>query len=331
MLQSIPSITSQTPLDPLLDSYLTYYAGGNSHTSKAKRNDTRNFLEFLAGHKKITSIDKLIVSHWDHTATQRYVEESLKRGFSPATVSRRLATLKHIGRTLADRIPGFINPAREVRPPIQKSLQPKTISPKEIRNIREKARENLSNKNNFKLCRDQMLLDFLLDTGLRADEVRTLKLSQVSKKLDWVEGVRTKGKKYRNVYITSKIRKKLTEYIALREIELAKFITTLTAKKSREFPLFISTFKADFKHPETFAISPKSLWRIINNFAVDTELHPHLLRHTYAVDLLKSTNDIRLVAQALGHSDVKVTMKYTERSDLEVAKALEKSRRAVKS
>jgi site-specific recombinase XerD len=60
---------------------------------------------------------------------------------------------------------------------------------------------------------------------------------------------------------------------------------------------------------------------------VSTKLHPHLLRHTYAVDLLEDSKDIRLVAQALGHADVRITMRYTERSNEEVAAAREKLNR----
>jgi site-specific recombinase XerD len=70
----------------------------------------------------------------------------------------------------------------------------------------------------------------------------------------------------------------------------------------------------------------KSIWRAINELSAETQLHPHLLRHSYALDLLDSSNDVRLVAQALGHSDVRITMRYTERKEEEVAAALERSR-----
>jgi site-specific recombinase XerD len=71
----------------------------------------------------------------------------------------------------------------------------------------------------------------------------------------------------------------------------------------------------------------KSVWRAIRNYSLETKLHPHLLRHTFAVDLLDNSKDIRLVAQALGHSDVRITMRYTERGKEEVANAVEKARR----
>ena len=64
-----------------------------------------------------------------------------------------------------------------------------------------------------------------------------------------------------------------------------------------------------------------------NELSANMPLHPHLLRHSYALELLESSNDVRLVAQALGHSDVRITMRYTERKDEEIAQALEHSRR----
>jgi integrase len=46
---------------------------------------------------------------------------------------------------------------------------------------------------------------------------------------------------------------------------------------------------------------------------------------------LNDSRDIRLVAQALGHSDVRITMRYTERGNEEVAEALEKVRKNERS
>ena len=77
----------------------------------------------------------------------------------------------------------------------------------------------------------------------------------------------------------------------------------------------------------------KSIWRIISDFGKRARLladdsfdglHPHKLRHTFAHGLLDTSRDVRLVAQALGHSDVRTTMRYTERTDDEIAKAIEK-------
>ncbi|MDZ4785307.1 MAG: tyrosine-type recombinase/integrase, partial [bacterium] len=95
----------------------------------------------------------------------------------------------------------------------------------------------------------------------------------------------------------------------------------------KTLPLFISTYGAKINNAESFLMGAKTIWRAINELSNQTKLHPHLLRHCYALDLLNSSNDIRLVAQALGHGDVRITMRYTERTEEQVAEALEKSRK----
>jgi integrase/recombinase XerC len=316
-----------TPLLSAIDSYIRYWAAGSTHTSRAKRLDLQHFLEFLAELRGYARADKLKVSDWDHSCVQSFVDEALAKGESPATVARRLATIKHMGRTLSERVPGFVNPAREVKTPKIKPGKPKALSKTEISAVKLRAQERLTDKSSFTRLRNEMLLNFLLDTGLRADEVRLLKLGQLDESLEWIKNVRTKGKHYRNVYITSAIREQLKGYLALRAEKLAAIFQKCSRAQDRSLPLFISAYKAVPGKPETFLMGSKTIWRAVNELSAQTRLHPHLLRHSYAMELLGSSNDVRLVAQALGHSDVRITMRYTERTDDQIAAALEKSRR----
>jgi site-specific recombinase XerD len=123
------------------------------------------------------------------------------------------------------------------------------------------------------------------------------------------------------------MREQLRDYLQLRERELTKFYAKLTRQQNDALPVFISTYKAQPGRPETFCMGAKTLWRAINELSAEVHLHPHLLRHSYALDLLNDSNDVRLVAQALGHSDVRITMRYTERKEHEIAMALEHSRK----
>lgn len=315
------------PLLNVVESYITYYASGSHHTARAKRLDLHKFLTYLTSLRGFSKAEKLKVKDWDFSSVQRFVEDSLRKGESPATVSRRLATLKHMGRTLSEKIAGFINPAKDIKPPKVEAPKPKALTTKEIREVRRRAEERLGEKSSFIRLRNQTIFNFLLDTGLRADEIRLLRLGQIDPKLEWIKSVRTKGRRYRNVYITSDIRPALRDYISAREKELKKFYSKLTRTQDDALPLFVSTYSCIPGEPETFLMGSKTLWRAMHELSAGTPLHPHLLRHSYAIDLLKDSNDVRLVSQALGHSDVRVTMRYTERRDEEVATALEKSRR----
>ncbi len=320
------SVVQRSSFVRLTDSYLRYFAGGSTHTARAKQLDIDHFSKFLAAFRGLAKIEKLKVQDWDFSATQRFVEDSLRHGESPATVARRLATLKHMGRTLAEKIPGYINPAREVRAPRLPTHKPQGLTPAEISKIRSKAAERLAHKRSFVRLRNLTILDFLLDTGIRADEIRQLRMSQLDDNLEWLKNVRTKGKRYRNVYITSAVRPKLKEYLKQRALEIERFIPKLSRKQDRMLPLFPSGYSASAADPESFLMGSKSIWRAIHELSVDTPLHPHLLRHSYALELLDDSNDVRLVAQALGHSDVRTTMRYTERTDSQIARALERTR-----
>lgn len=310
----------------LVENYERYYASGSTHTAHAKRLDLDHFVAFLKEYSGCSKVEKVRVRDWDFSATQRFVDSCLARGEAPATVARRLATLKHMGRTLADKVAGFVNPAREVKTPRIQAAKPQALSEEEIDAVERRAEERKSVKNSFIRQRNEVLFSFLLDTGLRADEARLLRRNQLDEKLEWIKNVRTKGRRYRNVYITSAMRPRLQEYLEARDREIKRFIPKLSRKLDGTLPLFISNYNADPSKPESFCLGAKTLWRAINELSKNTSLHPHLLRHSYALELLKHSNDIRLVSQALGHSDVKVTMRYTERRDEEVAHALEKAR-----
>lgn len=323
-----PGIREDTPLVNVTEYYQRYYAAGSGHTARAKRLDLAKYLQFLQLSTGRT-VNNLTVADWSHSTVQRFVDDALGRE-SPATVARRLATLKHMGRALSERIPGFVNPARDVRTPRLQLGRPKSLTAVELQNVRKRAHDRAAPGGSFIRARNAFLLDFLLDTGLRLDEVRLLRISQLDERLEWLRNVRTKGKRYRNVYITSAIRESLKHYLKLRADALARRFTVIPARVNRKLPIFISLYRSDAANPDSFLMGSKTLWRAINELSVRLKLHPHLLRHTYATELLDETKDIRLVAQALGHSDVRTTMRYTERSAAEVASALERTRRSRK-
>ena len=333
---------SKRPFAIIVENYVRYYASGDAHTSRAKRYDLNYFLEFLQKLFRV-HVRLLRVSHWTYQSTVAFVDSRIESGESPATVSRRLATIKHFGRTLADRVPEFLNPAREVRGPSLTITKPKSLNPEDIELLRQAAKPSNSEHASFHELRNQMLLELLLGTGLRADEVRSLVLGQISEDGSWLKNVRTKGKKYRNIYIDSTLRPMLETYLHNREMKFLDAIpaySLLSSKERASFPVFLSLRSAQLDSPVSFALAPKTVWRIIsdtgqrarglaetlNKSESVPRLHPHLLRHTFAHGLLDTSKDIRLVAQALGHSDVRTTMRYTERTEDELAKAIEKKR-----
>ena len=332
-LPSADRLQRQT-LKQVVESYLRYYAEGQGHTARAKQYDLKYFVSYLAESLTL-SPDLLPVSAWTLQATKNYIDYRLSLGESPATVNRRLATIKHFGRTLAERVHGFINPAREVKGPTLKSTKPHSVSKDEIVFLRQAAWLEVKEKNDFASFRNRFLLELLLATGLRADEIRLLLMGQLDQDCQWLKNVRTKGRKFRNVYVDSDARPLCAEYLENREKQLLEkfpLYSQLAEKDRQRYPVLISLYGAELTDPKSFGLAPKTIWRIVSDWGKKAQslsnvslpnLHPHKLRHTFAHGLLDSSKDVRLVAQALGHSDVRTTMRYTERSEEELAKAIE--------
>lgn len=309
-----------------LNSYLLEFAGNTAtHTARAKRYDLGRFESFILTYTG-KSKASLSLEDFSHSAVSAFVDDLLERGESPATVSRRLATIKHFARMLAESRRDFVNPARQVKAPKADVLKPHGLSADELRSVAERTKERVAARPTFSRLRDATLVQLLFETGLRADEVRMLRLKQLDSDLSRISNVRTKGKRFRTVYIPSTMRKSLEGYLTARERELRRFFTVLPRNVNDDLPVFVSTYGVKPERLESFLLAPKTVWRAVRSASVDKKLHPHLLRHSFALELLDETKDIRLVSQALGHSDVRVTMRYTEREDAEIAAALERRR-----
>ena len=53
------------------------------------------------------------------------------------------------------------------------------------------------------------------------------------------------------------------------------------------------------------------------------DVHPHMLRHTFATLLYRATLDLRIVQRALGHTDIRHTTIYTHVSDVDLQRAMQ--------
>jgi site-specific recombinase XerD len=191
------------------------------------------------------------------------------------------------------------------------------------------------NEAEFGAVRNAFIVELLLATGLRADEIRLLAMSQIADDVRWLKNVRTKGKRFRNVYMDTEVRNIVSAYLERREAELVSRFPEYEEtdrETRRKFPVLVSFYKARLSDPKSFGVSPKTIWNAVSSVGSKAQarfperlgkLHPHRLRHAFAHGLLDSSKDIRLVAQALGHSDVRTTMRYTERTEEEIAHAIE--------
>lgn len=160
-------------------------------------------------------------------------------------------------------------------------------------------------KKGLTFLRDKAILETLFSTGLRVSELANLNIDDVN--LQTREfAVRGKGGKVRVVFLSKNAAKSISEYLKARhDTDGALFIGHDKAAKARD---------EDGKDA-SLNITPRSIQRLIKKYAkmagIMKKITPHVLRHSFATDLLMNGADIRSVQSMLGHSSITTTQIYT--------------------
>lgn len=148
--------------------------------------------------------------------------------------------------------------------------------------------------------RDKAILETLFSTGLRVSELSKLKSEDINLKKDEFT-VRGKGDKLRIVFLTDDAKDWIRRYRALRT-DVSPF-------------LFVRHDRAASGASEPKPLTPRSIQRLVNKYArsagITKKITPHVLRHSFATDLLASGADIRSVQSMLGHASITTTQIYT--------------------
>lgn len=152
--------------------------------------------------------------------------------------------------------------------------------------------------------RDRAILELLFSTGMRVSELASLTKEMINlKRNDFT--VRGKGDKPRVVFMSNQARFWIKEYLSRRhDMEPYVFINHDRAAEDRE---------------SERSLTPRSVQRIVERYAkkagITKRITPHVIRHTFATDLLRNGADIRSVQAMLGHSSITTTQVYTHITD----------------
>ena len=168
-----------------------------------------------------------------------------------------------------------------------------------------------SEKNELISLRDRAILEVLFSTGLRVSELVGLTRKNVNIERGEFT-VLGKGGKSRIVFLSETAAARLKEYLNKRQDNSpALFVRHRLQQKAGED---ISEEFEGFSH-----LTPRTIQRIIQKYAtragITKKVTPHVLRHSYATDLLRSGADLRSVQALLGHSSVTTTQVYTHITD----------------
>jgi integrase/recombinase XerC len=230
-----------------------------------------------------------------------------RRGHDRASVTRHLASLRSFFRYLS--VEGIVPPdplwkrgsrqSRVLIPKAEKPL-PKVVGREEIEQLLgtpDNPNVVGKPKSVAMQVRDKAILEVLYATGLRVSELSGLDLKDLNLSQRLVRAI-GKGSKEREVVMGRPAQEALQRYI----------------KEAR--PLIVGHRATDALFLNRFGgrLNKRSVQEMVKRYsllAIDTKVHPHMLRHSFATHMLDGGADLRIVQELLGHSSPATTQIYT--------------------
>lgn len=232
-----------------------------------------------------TPFNQLQIHH-----VRRFVAQLHSKGLSGRSLARMLSAWRGFYNYLARDHGYTYNPCAGLRAPKSPKTLPNVLSPDEAAKLLEFP------ANDLMALRDKAMFELFYSSGLRLSELINLKPEDLNFS-DSTVLIFGKGGKTRIVPIGSQAIRVLREWMKLREALL----------KPGETALFLSR---NGKSISSRSVSQRLKMRAIQQ-GISINVHPHILRHSFASHLLQSSADLRAVQEMLGHASISTTQTYT--------------------
>ena len=274
--------------------------GASAATRRSYASDLQQLLEWCAGRD-------LMVATLGRREVRAFSAELGRRGYAPATLARKLSTLRGLTRFLTESGVLAADPARSLPGPRRRRRLPRVLSVHDVDTLvaATEGTDPLA-------LRDRLILELLYGCGLRSMELVALRLGDVQAAQAQLL-VRGKGGKTRIVPLGGEAAAALRRYLERGRGELER--------QRRQAPAAPSATSSQARRDEPLMLSrngrvllTSDIRRLVVKYSrlagIDSA-SPHMLRHAYATHMLERGADLRAIQELLGHASVSTTQVYT--------------------
>ncbi len=264
--------------------YLREVKNATRNTLQAYQNDLRRLCQYLEK-QEISSITKI-----SETSLNSYILSLEKEGFSPASVSRNIASMKAFLLYLLKQGKIGGDPSERIKSPKVTKKSPQVLESNRIEQLLQSP-DIMTRKG----IRDKAILELIYATGIKVSELISLKVEDVNLKGRFI----TCGLKRERVIPYGKsAHEALMNYLSVRDEAFQK------ENKKNDIV---------FLNPSGEQLSRQGLWKILKTYANAIglrDINPNMIRHSFATHLLENGADLSSVQEFLGHSDISTTQLY---------------------
>ncbi len=270
-------------MDEYIDKYLEYLKYQRHYSELT----ISSYEEDLVFFKEYIEENKVSFLDIDYAFIRKFYNYLDSCKYSKNTISRRISAIRSFYKYLAREEYVSYNPFSLTKGPKKDKLLPKFLYYNELEEL-----FNACDLSSFWGIRDRLLLEMLYATGMRVGELENVKLKDINLYDNFIK-ILGKGNKERIVYFGEYAREVLDMYLKQRD-------------DSCEY-LFINNHKNRLTSRGIRYILDK----IVTKACLDTNVSPHMLRHSFATHLLNEGCDLLSVQELLGHESLRATQVYT--------------------
>jgi site-specific recombinase XerD len=293
------SSTLGTALRDFFCNYLPQLRGMSPHTILSYRDSLKLLLQFLAQQRNVSVSDLIIenIGTAEVIAFLNHLEVDRHNGIG--TRNSRLSAIHSFFRYVAGISPEHLEQSQRILSIPFKHTTTRTIEYLEFEEIMVVLQVIDRHKPDGR--RDYALLALMFNTGARVQEIVDLKANDLQLSNPFSVRIFGKGRKERTCPIWPETAHVLREYVDERGIDVRKPITLFSNHLGNPLTRFGVRYILA-KYLRNAAEMQPSLAK--------KRLHPHSMRHSTAVHLLKSGVDLSTIAHWLGHASINTTGKY---------------------
>jgi integrase/recombinase XerC len=289
-------------LNPLFERFidqLLYERRSSPNTAKAYRRDLAKLIEYF---------DRTGLSNWrDLTAhdIRTYIAARHRSGLGGRSLQRELSAIRSFLQFLVKNQYLDDNPAKYVKAPRSAKKLPKTLDHDQIAGLLNTIPASILE------TRDLAIWELFYSSGLRLAELAGLDVQDVDLDQGSLIVRQGKGAKSRVVPVGRCAIEAISAWLKVRDSLILRDPTALFVS-NRGVRLSGRSIESRLTH-----------WS--RKHGLREDVHPHMLRHSFASHLLQASGDLRAVQELLGHSNISTTQIYTHLDFDHLAKVYDKA------
>ncbi|WP_076593211.1 tyrosine recombinase XerC [Herminiimonas arsenitoxidans] len=241
-----------------------------------------------------------------HFQIRKFTAQLHAKGLNARSIARKLSAWRGFFTWLSEQNAITSNPVDGIKAPKRNKPLPKALAADDAVRLVSETRPGKNANSAMQLC-NRAMFELLYSSGLRVSELVGLDVRYAQENrytsAGWIDFdahevmVTGKGNKMRSVPIGQAAMDALASWLAIRN----------TLVKLDPHPLFLSE-RGTRVSARVIQLRLKAHAQAIG---LPTDVHPHVLRHSFASHVLQSSGDLRAVQEMLGHASISATQIYT--------------------